>query len=397
MKNSPSIGSLKSGRYLTVKLILLTSLATCLLPSSAWTQGLKLPPSGENQKASVTQFVGPVSITVDYSSPDVTGPQGLDRKGAIWGQLVGYGLNNLGFGPATEAPWRAGANENTTITISHDLTVQGEELAAGTYGFHVIPQESGSWTLIFSNNSTAWGSFFYDAKEDALRVEATPSQAPYREWLTYDFIDRQPNETTLALLWEEISLPFTFAVPDRNDLYMTSIRQELQNAPGFNWQNWNAAVGFALANNLVTDETLAWANTGVSAPFVGQENFTTLTALSQVQQVLGKDADSKATLDRALRHPTAGPIQLHTQARQLQVQGQTDRAIEIFKLNHERHGNVWPVNVGLARAYSAEGDYKKALEHAKLAVAEAPDAGNKQNLEQAVKILEQGKDFNVSN
>ena len=397
MKITPTMSPAISWRHKALTLTLLTSILVCLLPTGAVAQGLTLPPNGENQKASVTQYVGPVAITVDYSSPDVTGPQGQDRRGAIWGQLVPYGLNNLGFGPSTAAPWRAGANENTTITTSHDLTVQGKALPAGTYGFHVIAQEAGPWTLIFSNNSTAWGSFFYDPTEDALRVEATPEETTFREWLTFDFVDRQPTQTTLALQWEEVSLPFTFTVPDRNELYMTGIRQELQNSPGFNWQNWSAAVGFALTNNLATDETLAWASAAVSAPFVGQENFATLIALSQVQQVLGKTADSETTLDKAVRHATAGPVQLHTQARQLQVQGRTAQAIKIFKLNHERHGDVWPINVGLARAYSAEGDFKQALKYAKLAAAEAPDPGNKQNLEQAVAILEQGKDFNVSN
>ena len=182
---------------------------------SAQARGLTQPPSGGNQKASVTQFIGLVEVKIVYSSPDVTGPQGADRRGQIWGQLVPYGLTNLGFGTATEAPWRAGANENTVFTVSHDVEIQGKALPAGSYGLHMIVREEGEpWTLIFSNDSTSWGSFFYEAGEDALRVDAIPEKAPFREWLTYDFIDRQQDKATAALHWEEVRVPFEISVPN---------------------------------------------------------------------------------------------------------------------------------------------------------------------------------------
>lgn len=373
------------------------SLFAILAPSLLGAQALTLPPSGENQVASVTQWIGPVEITIDYSSPDVTGPQGQDRRGQIWGALVPWGLNNLGFGTSTAAPWRAGSNQNTTITVSHDLEIQGKPLPAGTYGFHVIPEESGPWTLIFSNNSTAWGSFFYDPAEDALRVEATPEPAPFREWLTYEFLDRQPTEATVALHWEELRLPFTFSVPNRDEVYLTTIRKELQNSPGFNWQNWVAAVNFALTTNQVTDETLTWANNAVSLPFVGQENFNTLVALGRVQAALGNGDEATQTMKRAAAHPTSSPLQVHTLARQMQAQGATEGATALFKLNAELNGESWPMSVGLARAHSAEGNFKEALRYAKMALEQAPDPNNRSNLETIIGILEQGKDFNISN
>ena len=112
--------------------------AICFLSSSIFAQSITLPPSGSNQKSEVTQYIGALAkVTIAYSSPDVTSPTGDDRTGQIWGQVVPYGLNNLGFGPATAAPWRAGANENTTITFSHDMLVEGKPIAAGTYGLHM--------------------------------------------------------------------------------------------------------------------------------------------------------------------------------------------------------------------------------------------------------------------
>src|SRR5450432_1640320 len=100
--------------------------------------GLTLPPSGNNQKASVTQFIGPVRVTIDYSSPAVHGPDGKDRRGEIWGKLVPFGLTNLGFGNGKPGPWRAGANENTVFAVSHDVMIEGKPLAAGRYGLHMI-------------------------------------------------------------------------------------------------------------------------------------------------------------------------------------------------------------------------------------------------------------------
>ena len=87
--------------------------------------GLTIPPSGNNQKASVTQYIGPVRITIDYSSPAVHGPDGKDRRGQIWGKLVPYGLTDLGFGNGKPAPWRAGANENTVFAVSETSRSKG--------------------------------------------------------------------------------------------------------------------------------------------------------------------------------------------------------------------------------------------------------------------------------
>ncbi len=372
-----------------------------LLLSSAPTlgqRGLTLPPSGGNQKSSVVQHIGPVEVRIDYSSPDVTGPQGQDRRGQIWGQLVPYGLTNLGFGTSQAAPWRAGANENTVFSVSHDVKIGGETLAAGRYGLHMIAQPEGQdWTVIFSKNSTSWGSFFYDPAEDALRVSVTPEKAEFREWLTYDFTDRQADRATVALRWEEVSVPFEIEVPDVTALYLTQIRKELRDSPGFTWQNWNTAAQYCLQNQTNLEEALTWAETAISAQFVGQENFTTLLTKAQVLQALQRADDAQKTLTRAIDHATATPTGVHTVARTLQAQGQTDAAVAIFKKNAERFGEQWPVHVGLARAHSAEGNYAKALEHAKKAHAQAPDQLNKGNLETVISILEEGRDFNPTN
>ena len=172
--------------------------------ASAQIAGLGLPPSGNNQRGTVVQGIGPVRVSIDYSSPAVHGPASpgnpaiVDRRGKIWGQLVPYGLTDLGFGSRKPSPWRAGANENTVFAVTHDVLINGKPLPAGRYGLHMIagPEE---WTVIFSKSAGEWGSFFYDDKNDALRVRVTPRKSAYREWLTYEFPSRKPNEANVEV------------------------------------------------------------------------------------------------------------------------------------------------------------------------------------------------------
>lgn len=356
--------------------------------------GITIPPSGDNQHSIVTQFIGPVEISVDYNSPNVHAPDGSDRRGKIWGTLVPYGMTNLGFGTCGDnCPWRGGSNENTVFTVSHDVKVQGQLLKAGAYGLHFIPGET-EWTVIFSNDSTSWGSFTYNASEDALRVQAKPEKSAYNEWLTYEFIDRQPDQATVALRWEDLQLPLTIKVENIEDLYVEKIAQELRNSAGFTWQNWDAAAQYCLQSGKHLDQGLRWAHDAIDFPFIGQENFTTLMTLSQLQQANGQTAEAKATLAKALNHRTAGPVDIHMYARTLQAQNKGDEAVEIFMMNAKRYPNEWPVEVGLMRSYSAQGKYKEALKHAKLALKQAPDDANRKNIETMIQTLEEGKNIN---
>lgn len=125
---------------------------------------LTFPANGGNKKAMVGERIRITDVTIRYDRPGVKG-----REGEIWGKLIHTGYTDLGFGTSKAAPWRAGANESTTIEFSTDVMIEGKPLKAGKYGFFVAYDPS-ECTLIFSNNNTAWGSFFYDEKEDALRV-----------------------------------------------------------------------------------------------------------------------------------------------------------------------------------------------------------------------------------
>jgi len=371
----------------------LAAAAVALCALGAFAQGITLPPSGGNQRQTVIQQVGPVKVSVDYSSPHVHSPQGEDRKGKIWGTLVPYGLTNLGFGTCKECPWRGGANENTVFTTSADIVVQGQKLPAGSYAlFYIV--DPNEWTAIFSKNHTSWGSFFYEPSEDVLRVKVKPEKSEYREVLTYDFTERKNDKATLAMKWEELAAPLEIAVPNAADLYIAEIGSELRSSPGFTYENWMAAAQYAIQQKRPA-EALQWAEAAAHAPQgIGHETFPTLMTLATAQELAGKTADAAVTREKALNHPTATPTDIHQFGRMLLTQKKKDDAIKVFEFNAKRFPNAWPVNVGLARASSAQGNYAEALKYAKAALAQVPDEGNKKNLEGAIKKLEASQDIN---
>src|SRR5687768_4182820 len=340
-----------TGRMLLVAATMMAASATAAAQTT-----LTMPPDGGNQRAEVAQQIGLVRVSVEYSSPDVHGPNGEDRRGKIWGALVPYGIHDLGFNNA-KGPWRAGANENTVLTVSHPVKIQGQPVAAGRYGLHMLAGEK-EWTLILSKNSTSWGSFSYDQAEDALRVTVTPEKAPYREWLAYDFVDRQQDRATLALHWEELRVPFTIAVEDAAGLYIDNMRRELRNFAGFRWQSWQTAAQYCLQQNRNLPEALTWAEKAIAMPGIGQANFTTLSTKAQILDRMSRTSEADAVMAQALEAPNTQPFEIHQYGRRLLAAGKNKEALAVFQKNAKRFGDTWPVHVGLARGYSAVGDYK---------------------------------------
>ena len=356
-------------------------------------QRMTLPPSGGHQKSSVSQHIGLVEVSVSYSGPSVVSPEGVDRRGKIWGGLVKYGLQKEAYGTCGAAcPWRAGANENTVFRVSHPVLVEGKPLPAGAYGLHMIPGE-GEFTVIFSKNSTSWGSYFYDQKEDALRVAVKTRKAPFAPLLSYEFAERKPDRATLYLRWDELEVPVGVAVLNPTALWVANLRDELRGQRGGTSQSWVEAAQYCLREKTNLPEALKWADYAVHAVYVGVENFETLSTLADAQAANGLAEESKKTIQAALNHPSATPGELHLYARQLQTQGKTQEAVAVFQLNGKRYPGVWPVNVGLARAAAASGKPKDALKYAKLALAQAPDEGNRANLKNVVEMLEAGKEW----
>ena len=320
-----------------------------------------------SQHGVTTQTIGISTVTIDYSRP-------LAGTREVWGKTVPYGK-----------VWRSGANENTTITFSDEVSVEGKPLAAGTYGLHMLPDKD-QWTVIFSKNSTSWGSFSYDEKEDALRVTVKPATDQNFDTLTYTFDDVKPDSAVATLRWEKVAVPFRVSV-DVKAVSLKSIRNQLRSVGGFTWAGYDEAANWCLDNNYNLEEALKWEDTSIQ----NEDRFENLETKSRILDAMGKKDEAAKTLSAAFAKATA--TQLYVYARGLQRSGDTKRAFELYPQVAKRDPNHWLSHLAQARLASHTGDYAVASKELKLAIAGAPDA-NKPFLEPMLAKLETKSDIN---
>jgi len=250
----------------------------------------------------------------------------------------------------------------------------------------------GNATVIFSNESTAWGSYFYDESDDALRVDVETQENDATNLLTYHFTEVSNNNATLALDWEKKRIPVSFEF-DTPELVYENLKNELESSPGFVINSWTAAANYLASNNIHLEEALKWADAAVEGQFFSQKNFATLSTKSNVLQAMGKDEEANKVMEEALSMPSAVIGNYYNYGRSLIAQDKHREALEIFQKANKRWPDNWLSVHGLARGYSATGDYKKALKYENEAYAKAPET-SKQLLENYIKTLEEGKDFN---
>ena len=349
-------------------------------------QHLSTPPDGGNVKASVSEQIGMTNVTIHYDRPAVKG-----RQGKIWGQLVHYGFKDLDYGTSKSSPWRAGANENTTITFSTDVTIENQALQAGTYAIFMAMEE-GAATIIFSKNNASWGSYFYDEKEDALRVKVkTEPLSNMVERLSYDFSNQTISSAIIALSWENLRIPFKIDV-DLVKTQLASFRNELRGDKGEAWQVWAQAANYCIDKNTNLEEGLTWADYALNGRYVGEKNFKTLSTKAQILTKLNKSSEADALMKEALPMGKMGEI--HAYARQLLTQKRNKEALEVFKMNYDKNPNEYTTLMGITRGYSAIGDYKKALGYAEKALLKAPNDPNKKATQEMIDKLKAGKDAN---
>jgi predicted negative regulator of RcsB-dependent stress response len=321
-----------------------------------------------SQAAEAKQRIALTDITVKYHRPLVNG-----RK--IWGGLVPYGK-----------VWRAGADENTIVELSDDVSVEGKPLPKGVYGLHMIPNQD-SWTVIFSKANTGWGSYSYDQKDDALRVDVKPRPlAEQKEALEFEFEDLKPTSTAVTLKWEKLGIPFTVSVND--DQTLQNIRAQMKGAGQFAWQAPDQAAQFCLTKKINLDEALKWANLSIQ----NEERFENLSTKADILKALNKQDEAKTTWDKALQKADAP--QLYTYGRQLQNQKKGAEALEIFKEVAKRFPNGVYGYLAQARLKSSTGDFAGALSDAKQAQTAAPSEGQKQAIQGLIDRLQAKQDIN---
>ena len=320
-----------------------------------------------SQRGTVSQRIGLTDVTIVYHRPAVGGRE-------IWGKIVPFGK-----------VWRAGANENTTITFADDVSVEGKPLPAGTYGLHTIPDKD-QWTIIFSKNSTSWGSFSYDEKEDALRVTVKPHPAEATEYVTYVFEDVKPDSAAATLRWEKLAVPFHVSV-DNKAVVLKSIKNELRSVGGFTWGGFDEAAQWCLDNNYNLEEALKWEDTSIQ----NEERFENLETKSRILDAMGRKDDGAKALTAALNKASA--VQLYVYARGIQRQGNAKRAFELFPQVPKKDPNHWISHLALSRISSNGGDFTTAAKEMTLAINGAAEA-NKPFLQPLLKRLEAKDDIN---
>jgi tetratricopeptide (TPR) repeat protein len=292
----------------------------------------------------------------------------------LWGKEVPY-----------DKVWRAGANENTVISFTDDVSVEGKPLPAGTYGLHMIPTAD-QWTVIFSKNSTSWGSFSYDKDEDALRVTTKSQPVEFEEALAYTFEDVKPNSTAVTMRWAKLAVPFHVSV-DVNAIVLRSIQNQLRSVGGFTWAGYDEAALWLLDTNTNLDQAMKWEDRSIQA----EERFDNLLTKSQILEAQGKKQEAEAAKTKAFE--LASGIQLHSYGRGLQIQNKQDEGFAVFQINIKKRPNEWYTHGEIARIASSKGDFGTATKEMKLAQAGAPEIAKNQ-IQGLIDRLEKKQDIN---
>ncbi len=172
----------------------------CALAAGMFVSGVSAQPGAPRKPlpspyAETLQRIGVADVKVEYHRPAVKGRE-------IWGtKLAEY-----------DKPWRAGANDTTAISFEKDVTIEGQALAAGAYGLHIIPSADKDWVVIFNKTAKSWGSYTYKEADDALRVSVKPQDAPMQERLTYGFEDLTDTSAVAYMHWEKKKIAFKIEV-----------------------------------------------------------------------------------------------------------------------------------------------------------------------------------------
>jgi len=366
-----------------MKKIVISSLLLGLIAIRSHSQ-ITFPPDA-NKKASVSEDIGITTVKVNYSRPQVKG-----REGKIWGDLVHYGFADLHYGTSKAAPWRAGANENTTIEFSTEVSIDDKPLPAGKYGFF-IAMGAEKATLVFSKFNTAWGSFYYDPKDDALRVEVPVHKLNESvERLKYEFSDQTDNSAVLSLQWEKVKVPFKISV-DLQKLQIEAFRREFNSGIFYRfWQNMQMAANYCLVNNINLEEGLSWADRSINTYF-GEANFLTLSTYAGLLEKFNRKKEADSLMQKAL--PMATPLQLLMYGSGLNKMKKHQEAFKIFKMNYDKSPKENYANLGMVMGYYFLENKKEAIKAAEKGKTMTTEPGWKSYFDSLINDMNAGKEI----
>ena len=301
-------------------LVVSVCLTACAASLAFAQQPAKVRLPQASPSATVSQTIGITDITITYHRPSVRGR-------TVWGDISSDKVaalikaNSIGPGAETEgtvdgapgtgkdfpmAPnghvWRAGANEATKLTVSDDVLMNGQRLAAGAYSLHVIPGKD-EWTVIFNKTSDQWGSFRYDAKQDALRVKTKPTWLrDSQEQLSYEIPALTANSAQVIIRWEKVALPFTIEVPNQDAL----VRSKIDAAIAANPSDWQVplAVANAYFNDDKFDDAIVWVDKSIKV----KETFQNLRTKANLLLNMGKKPEAIAVAEQAVARGKADGV-----------------------------------------------------------------------------------------
>jgi hypothetical protein len=307
-------------------------LMICFLSTAVLAQlpvSLTLPQASPKETRSIT--IGFTTMSFEYNSVGIKGRE-------IWGGLVPYG-----------EVWRTGANKNTLFTVTDDVLINGQKLKAGSYGMHTIPGEE-EWVIIFSNFSEAWGSYFYDENEDALRIKVNPEKMDSKyEWMKFSFSDYTNTSVDISLKWAHLKVPFKVEIP--METTFAHIENQFRTLPAFSWQGWVQGATYLQNNDYKLDVALQWAARALQ-------------------------------IDRSVQ--TLG---LH--AKLLVLNEQKEKGLEQAAEMRKEWSSDWRAHYSAAEVYEEAEELKKAEEAYKQAKELASDDRTKQVLQRRIDSLKE--------
>ena len=315
----------------------------------------------KSQQAEVRQRIGYTDITIKYHSPGTKGR-------TIWGKLVPYGK-----------VWRAGANENTVFSTTHNVKIEGQELEAGTYGLHLLPTED-TWTFIFSRNHTSWGSYFYDQLEDALRISVPVEEAPeIREWMSFEVLNRNRGEASIALTWGDRRATFSLSL-DINQIAIDHIRKQLRSDAYWEWFSWCQAADYCAEYEINTEEALQWIDRSIEM----QENFSNWDVKAKLLRQLGRQKEGDQAIARAIE--MANEIYLERYGRRFLQKNDFEQAATIFYKALDKNETYWRAHFNLGNALKGLGKIQEARAAYEAALKYA-SADNQDRIRRAISSL----------
>ncbi|HMJ67917.1 MAG TPA: DUF2911 domain-containing protein [Cyclobacteriaceae bacterium] len=351
--------------------------------ASLQAQNGNVPTLRMNKMASVSERIGITDVRITYNRPVVKG-----REGKIWGEVVHYGFEDLHYGTSKAAPWRAGADENTTIEVSTEVQIEGKTLPPGKYGFFIAMGQEKA-TLVFSKDNNAWGSFYYKPEHDMLRVEVPVVKTTESvERLTYAFSDQNDNSALITMSWEKIKIPFrvsTDLVKEQVDAY----RREFDNGQFYSvWQKMQQAANYCLMNNVNLEEALVWSERSINTYF-GETNFLTLSTYAGLLEKKSQKQKADSVMKKAL--PMATMLQMHQYGYTLLRQKKYKEAFDIYKANYTKYPNDIYTRLGMILGNVGLGNTKEALAFGAKANELADDANTKSYVDKLIADIKAGK------